>query len=450
MISLYDTMTKAVRTFQPADPSRVTLYVCGPTVYAEPHLGNARPAVVFDVLFRVLREQYGESAVHYASNYTDIDDKIMARSKETGVPIDELTAQVIADFETVSQGLNILPPTYRPRATRTIPEMVGMIRRLIETQHAYAVGGHVFFSVKSHVGHGCLSGQITEEHQDAVRIEASSLKRDPEDFVLWKPSTDHQPGWLSPWGVGRPGWHIECSAMIAATLGKTIDIHGGGVDLVFPHHEAEIAQSESYTGEKLAETWMHNGMVTVLGRKMSKSAGNFIGLKEAISTYGYCGGEVLRYLLLMGHYRQPIDFSWEKLADAKTALDSLYRAIDHPATSLGEPTHVVRDRLHRDLNTAEAIAAMHGLSNTVLQGSATSSTHADLIAGGNLLGILQHKPDDWFGRSFAAGEVHDLIAQRQIARDTRDWAEADRLRQEIAKFGYTVEDRSTGTTWRWS
>lgn len=449
MFSLYDTMTKTMAPFSPADPRRVTMYVCGPTVYDEPHLGNARPAVIFDVLFRLLRFHYGDEAVVYASNYTDVDDKIIDRARFLGIRPDQLTPHVISDFEKNAARLNVLPPSIRPRATHNIAAMQSMIAHLIEIDHAYVAKDHVFFSVASFPQQGILSGQVSQDHQDAVRIEANPLKRDPADFVLWKPSTVDQPGWNSPWGLGRPGWHIECSAMIASHLGQTIDIHGGGVDLVFPHHEAENAQSTCFHhGEPLARKWMHNGMVTVDGRKMSKSSGNFITLSDAFVRYD---PEVLRYLLLSGHYRQPIDFSWEKMDAAKATLDRWYRMLEETQDvaydSFG--SSVVAE-LNRDLNTANALGVMNAIVTGILgsKDDGHPSAKGDFMFGADLLGLMKRTPDQWFGRTAAPQEVHDLVAQRDRARSLKDWPASDALREKIAALGYTVEDTSKGTTWR--
>lgn len=437
--------------FSPADPKRVTMYVCGPTVYDVPHLGNARPAVVFDVLYRVLMDLYGEDAVVYASNYTDVDDKIIDRARKLEVPIDEFTDASITGYRLWMDDLGILHPTFTPRATQTIPQMIDMIERLIAKGHAYDVEGHVFFSVASHADHGCLSGQRPDENLEGVRaIKSLDLKRDPADFVMWKPSDDTQPGWNSPWGRGRPGWHIECSAMIAAVLGETIDIHGGGNDLIFPHHEAEIAQSQSLTGKPLARYWVHNGMVTIDGRKMSKSADNYVALPDILGNHH---GEILRYLLLNGHYSQPIDFTWAKLTEAKAAMDRLYRAMEDmkdvvPTKDLG----VVQLHLAMNLNTPEALAKLHMLASEAMKGSTNRGRmKAEMIAGGALLGLLQEDPDVWFGRKGSTEfemQVASLIERRTAARTNKDWSEADEIRKEAETLGIVLEDGPDGTTWR--
>lgn len=437
--------------FNPADPKRVTMYVCGPTVYDAPHLGNARPAVVFDVLFRVLRDLYGEDAVIYASNYTDIDDKIIERARKLDVEIGDLTDATITGYRGWMDDLGVLPPTLTPRATETIPQMIDMIERLIAKGHAYDVEGHVFFSVATHADHGCLSGQRPDENLEGVRtIKSLDLKRDPADFVMWKPSDITQPGWESPWGRGRPGWHIECSAMIADVLGETIDIHGGGNDLIFPHHEAEIAQSQCLTDKPLARYWVHNGMVTIDGRKMSKSADNFVALPDILGNHH---GEVLRYLLLNGHYSQPIDFTWAKLAESKSAMDRLYRAMEDmkdvvPTKDLG----VVQLHLAMNLNTPEALAKLHMLASEAMKGSTNRGRlKAELIAGGALLGLLQEDPDVWFGRKGSTEfemQVSDLIERRTTARTNKDWSAADEIRKEAETLGIVLEDGADGTTWR--
>ena len=451
MVYFTNTMTGKPEEFIPANPERVTMYVCGSTVYDVPHLGNARPAVIFDVLFRLLRRIYGNDAVVYASNYTDIDDKIVSRARQRGIEIATLTSETIAQYEEAMSALGVLHPTYRPIATQSIPAMQVMIAGLIEKGHAYEAGGHVYFSVKTHDGQGRLSGQKANDQRDGVRDTIdNSLKRDPADFVLWKPSKEDEPGWDSPWGFGRPGWHIECSTMIEQTLGTTIDIHGGGIDLIFPHHEAEIAQSECQHSAPLARYWLHNGMLTVDGRKMGKSYGNFITVPEALERHN---GEVLRYLLLEGHYRQPIDFSWEKLDAAKAALTRLYRALE--TLSDVEATggdHLVAGKLSNDLNTAEALASMHGLATIALSPliddlTTRSSLKSELLEGAHLLGLFNLSVDEWFGRSEDV-EIADLVRKRDALRETREWVSADAVRDLLTERGITLEDGPNGTIWR--
>jgi cysteinyl-tRNA synthetase len=447
---LYDTMAREKRPFVPANPDRVTMYVCGPTVYAGPHIGNARSAIVFDVLFRLLRNQY--AAVVYARNYTDIDDKIMDRAAAIEVPIDDLTDSVIATYEDDLNSINVLEPTIKPRATQTIPAIISMIGALIQSDHAYVSEDHVFFDVSSHKHHGELSGQELSALRPGARVAVSAIKRNPEDFVLWKPSTTLQPGWQSPWGYGRPGWHIECSAMISAHLGITIDIHGGGNDLVFPHHEAEIAQSEcAHAGAPLARYWVHNGMVTVDGAKMSKSLGNIVTVPEVVAKQP---GEVLRYLLLSAHYRQPVDFSWAKLAESRQALDRLYRAAEK--LSGFETQTIIADALlletlFDDLNTPEALAHLHNMATLILtqdDPDILSVLKSDFAILTSILGIVQQSTESWFQNHSDAADIEQLVAEREFFRSTKNWKKADEIRISLLAKGILVEDTPDGPFWR--
>ncbi|MCG8357599.1 MAG: cysteine--tRNA ligase, partial [Kiloniellales bacterium] len=350
-LQLYNTLARAKQRFEPLDSSNVRMYVCGPTVYDFAHIGNARPVVVFDVLFRLLRHLYGEERVTYARNITDVEDKIIKAAQENGEPIDTLTARTTEAFHRDMAALGALEPSVEPRATQTIPEMIAIIERLIGRGHAYAAEGHVLFSVPSMADYGRLSGRDREEMIAGARVEVAPYKRDPADFVLWKPSTAEQPGWDGPWGRGRPGWHIECSAMSAKHLGETFDIHGGGQDLIFPHHENEIAQSLCGTDGEFAKLWMHNGYVIVNGEKMSKSLGNFFTVRQLLDE-GW-PGEALRLTLLSAHYRQPLDFTREKVAEAKAQLDRLYGALRHAPDGEDDrdaPSALV-SALEDDLNT---------------------------------------------------------------------------------------------------
>jgi cysteinyl-tRNA synthetase len=447
MLSLHDTASGSVRPFVPKSDRRVTMYACGPTVYGPAHIGNARPPVIVDVLFRLLRREYGADNVVYASNYTDIDDKIMDRARELGIEIGDLTASVIASYEDWMGDLNVLAPTLRPRATQTIPVIIEMVGELVEGRFAYVSSGHVFFDhTKS--GPFVLTKQNLEDMQSSGRVQHSTDKRSPHDFVLWKPSAPDQPGWDSPWGRGRPGWHIECSAMIAEHLGNTIDIHAGGNDLVFPHHEAEIAQSTCAHGKPLAHYWVHNGMVTVNGQKMSKSLGNVVGVDDALAR---APGEALRYLLLAGAYRQPIDFTWDKLAEAKAALDRFYRAlllVSHretmPRTTV---TSNVLNALHDDLDFPTALAHLHRLATRVFTSPTPNAFGEALVGGANLLGLLQKTPEEWFGQD-GDPTVEEAIARRDAARGRRNFEEADRIRAELTEQGVVLEDTPGGTTWR--
>jgi cysteinyl-tRNA synthetase len=465
-LQIYDTMTRAKTAFEPLDPGNVRFYVCGPTVYDLAHIGNARPVVVFDVLFRLLRHLYGAAQVTYARNITDVDDKIIKAAQETGEPIDSITARTTEAFHADMAALGALEPSIEPRATGHIAQMIAMIGTLIEGGHAYAADGHVLFSVPSMPDYGRLSRHSLEELVAGARVEVAPYKRDATDFVLWKPSTDVQPGWDSPWGRGRPGWHIECSAMSAEHLGAEFDIHGGVLDLIFPHHENEIAQSRcAEPGAGFARYWMHNGYVVVEGEKMSKSLGNFFTVRQLLEE-GW-PGEVIRLTLLSAHYRQPLDFTREKLTESKAQLDRLYGALrkaggprDGPGGREGpgeaaEATEAVIAALADDLNTPEALAALHELG-TALNKASDAAEMAQLAgaltASGALLGILDADPEDWFqagaGAGAKAAEIEAQIAARVAAREAKDFAEADRIRDALAAEGIVLEDGAGGTTWR--
>ena len=452
---LYNTLTRTKETFVPADPARVTMYVCGPTVYNYAHIGNARPPVVFDVLFRLLSARYPK--VIYARNFTDVDDKINAAAKAQSVPIKTITDKFTAIYQADTAALGVLPPTVEPCATDHIPQMITMIETLLANGHAYAAEGHVMFNVPSFAGYGQLSGRNRDDMIAGARVEVAPYKKDPADFVLWKPSTPDLPGWESPWGRGRPGWHIECSAMIEKHLGETIDIHGGGHDLIFPHHENELAQGTcAHGGATYARMWMHNGFLTMDKEKMSKSLGNIVTINELLKT---TPGEVLRWALLAAHYRQPLDWSDESVAQAKTTLDRAYRALEqvaHIKPNDDLPFTPAVTALEDDLNTPKAMAEIASLVNS-LNNASTDSLRAELkgklLATGKLLGVLQQEPSAWFGAAkTAAGvdaaEVERLIAARLAARKAKDFKEADRIRDTIAAMGVTIEDRADGTKWR--
>ena len=454
-LQLHNTLTRTKAPFVPLDPSHVRMYVCGPTVYDLAHIGNARPVVVFDVLFRVLRAAYPAARVTYVRNITDIDDKINQRARESGEAIGDITARTTAVFQADMAALGTLPPTVEPRATAHVAQMIAMIETLIAGGHAYAAEGHVLFSVPSMADYGRLSGRDRDEQIAGARVEVAPYKRDPADFVLWKPSDADTPGWDSPWGRGRPGWHIECSAMSRQYLGETFDIHGGGLDLVFPHHENEIAQSRCAHGSDcMAAVWMHNGYVTVEGEKMSKSLGNFYTVHELLADHP---GEAIRYALLSAHYRAPWDFSMAGLARAKTALDRLYQALrglpvaDEDGAAASDSG--VRAALFDDLNTPLALARLHetaGALNKAGDGAARARLAADLRAGGALLGLLQDDPETWFTGA-DAGDTADIeaqIAARAAARAARDFNAADQIREALKAAGIELEDGADGTTWR--
>ncbi len=461
-LHLHNSATRRKECFEPLDPQHVKLYVCGPTVYDLAHLGNARPNVVFDVLVRLLRRLYPR--VTYARNITDVEDKIIERARESGEGIADLTARTTADFHRDMAALGVLPPDVEPRATGTIPEMVALIERLIANGNAYEAEGHVLFAVGSFAGYGKLSGRSRDEMIAGARVEVAPYKRDPGDFVLWKPSTPDQPGWDSPWGRGRPGWHIECSAMSWKHLGQDFDIHGGGADLMFPHHENEVAQSLcAFPGSHFARYWMHNGMLLVDGEKMSKSLGNFRTVQDILG-FGPWAGEAFRLLLLKTHYRAALDYTEDGLREARKELDRFYRVLaklgDVEAMG-GEAPHpaeqpAVEVALADDLNTPLALASLHHLASTaneaLAKGDAAALPHLKgrILEAGALLGLLQAEPEAWFraGSELDAAAIEAAIAARLAARQTKNWAEADRIRKDLADQGILLEDGPQGTTWR--
>jgi cysteinyl-tRNA synthetase len=448
-ISLYNSLTRRSEPFVPLDPERVTMYLCGPTVYNYVHIGNARGPVVFDVLARLLRRHYPH--VVYARNITDVDDKINAAAQAQDVPIGTITGRFAAAYREDMAMLGVAPPDVEPHATAHIGHIIAMIETLIARGHAYVAAGHVLFDVGTYPAYGQLSGRDTDELIAGARIEVAPYKRNPTDFVLWKPSTPELPGWDSPWGRGRPGWHIECSAMSEAHLGRTIDIHAGGVDLQFPHHENEIAQSTcAHGGEVFARWWLHNGMLTFGGRKMSKSLGNVLLLHELLQRHP---PEALRLLLLRGHYRQPLDWSDAALAQAVSTLDGWYRVLRDLAQvriegSLPVPAGV-EAALCDDLNTPQALAELALLADAARQ-SGTVEAKAALLGGGALLGLLQQSPEAWFkrgGDTIDAPRIEALLEERRTARGQRNFARADAIRDELTAMGVAIEDSAQGTRW---
>ncbi|CAH2601683.1 cysteine--tRNA ligase [Rhodovastum atsumiense] len=442
-LRLHNSLTRQKERFEPLDPGHVRLYVCGPTVYDLAHLGNARPVVVFDVLARLLRRLYPR--VTYVRNITDVDDKINARAQQSGEPIGAITARTTADYHADMVALGASPPDVEPRATAHIAEMIALIERLVANGHAYVAEGHVLFAVGSFPGYGRLSGRSPDELQAGARVDVAPYKRDAGDFVLWKPSTPELPGWDSPWGRGRPGWHIECSAMSWRYLGETFDIHGGGTDLIFPHHENELAQSVcAFPGSRFARVWVHNGMLLVNGEKMSKSLGNFFTVREVLAK---APGEAIRLLLLRAQYRAVLDFSDAGLAETRGELDRWYRALERtPGEAGGDVPEAVLDALCDDLNTPLAISAMHGLADAALAGDVAAAT--GLRAAGSLLGVLQQDPGDWFRGGLDGGAIEARIAERTAARKARDFARADAIRRALEAEGVVLEDGPKGTTWR--
>ena len=454
-IYLHDTRKGKKVPFEPLNDEEVTMYLCGPTVYNYAHIGNARPAVVFDLLARVLRRRY---KLTFARNITDVDDKINKMSIETGKPIDEITAKYVKAYNDDMGALGVLPPDIEPFATQHVAEMIEMIQSLIDSGHAYEAEGHVLFDVSSYEDYGSLSKRNLREMIAGSRVEVAPYKKAAHDFVLWKPSTPDLPGWESPWGVGRPGWHIECSAMAAKHLGHTIDIHGGGQDLVFPHHENEAAQSRcAHNGEDFARYWVHNGFLSIHHEKMSKSLGNVVLVRDLLDT---APGEVVRLALLSAHYRQPLDWSDETVDAARRMLDRLYgavRGIQVPDTLQqdAEPPAELVAALEDDLNTPKAMAEFFGLARSLNKATDTEERQrlaAQMYAAGDLLGLLQSDPESWFAghgdSDISAETIEAMLEKRRAARAERDFAAADAIRNELADAGIQIEDGPEGTSWR--
>jgi cysteinyl-tRNA synthetase len=452
---LHNTLTGQKEAFIPIDPDRVTMYVCGPTVYSYAHIGNARPAVVFDVLARLLRRKYPQ--VRYARNITDIDDKINAAAAKEGVEIGVITDRYAAAYHEDLDALGVAAPDFEPRVTAHIPQIISMIEALIAAGHAYAAEGHVLFDVPSYPGYGELSKRDTRELIAGARVEVAPYKKNAGDFVLWKPSPPELPGWDSPWSRGRPGWHIECSAMAEALLGDTIDIHGGGHDLVFPHHENERAQSVcAHGGKPFARYWLHNGFLTMDSQKMSKSVGNVLLVKEIRK---HAPGEAIRLALLTGHYRQPLDWNDEALADARKKLDRLYGALREAgdiATSDAKAPEAFIAALEDDLNTPAALAELFELARA-LNKSEDAAEKLKLVAqlrdAGALMGLLMQSPAAWFSTSTADNEIDASAIEAQIearaaAKKAKNFAESDRIRDALKAQGILIEDSPQGTRWR--
>jgi cysteinyl-tRNA synthetase len=447
-LRLYDTLTREKRTFTPIDSARVRMYVCGPTVYDFAHIGNARPVIVFDVLFRLLRHVYGEKHVTYVRNITDVDDKINARSAELGISIRKLTEETYRNFKEDVAALGCLSPTVEPRATEHVEEMKALIERLVKSGHAYVAEDHVLFDVASMKDYGKLSNRSLDEMIAGARVEVAPFKKDPMDFVLWKPSGPGEPAWSSPSGIkkpGRPGWHIECSAMSWKHLGETFDIHGGGIDLVFPHHENEIAQSRcAFQTPVMANFWMHNGFLQVEGEKMSKSLGNFVTINDLLKDWP---GEVVRFTMLQTHYRQPMNWTLSGLRESQKSLDHWYKLTGDSAP--GYLCADTVDALLDDLNTPKAFAAMHELRAEAAKGAKPAA--ASLKASAQLIGLLQLSPAQWLGFRPASAAVDEhkvvsLIEARNSARKAKNFKEADRIRDELKAMGIELEDTKDGKT----
>jgi len=457
-IRLYDTMAREKRKFKPQDPTRVTMYVCGPTVYNRAHIGNFRPVIVFDTLFRLLRSAYGEDAVVYARNVTDIEDKIITASQESGEPIEAITKKYAAIYDQDAAAVNALPPTVVPWATEHVAEMIAIIESLERKGYAYATDAGVFFNVPQMTEYGRLSKRKLDDNQAGARVDVDLGKRDPADFALWKfakPGEPEDAVWDSKWGRGRPGWHIECSAMAAKHLGNTIDIHGGGIDLQFPHHENEVAQSECAHGETMANYWMHNGFLDMGGEKMSKSLGNVVLLNDLLNEWD---GEVIRFAMLSGHYRAPLDWTTDLLEQAKTTLGRIYGALRRVWDAEGSNVtdKGVREALCDDLNTPIALAELSRLASDAngaadrKDDAAMAEARANLLAAGVLLGLLTRTPAEWEQGSDTNenARIDALVAARVQARADKDWAEADRIRDVLAAEGVEIMDSASGATWR--
>lgn len=454
-LKIYNTFTARKEMFEPLVPDTVTMYVCGPTVYNLVHIGNARPVVVFDTLFRLLQTHY--DSVTYARNITDVDDKIIATARERKCSIESVTEEFTIKFREDMAQLNALPPTLEPQATHNIDAMIALTTTLLEKNHAYEAQGHVLFAVESMADYGKLSKRSLDDMLAGARVEVADYKRHPGDFILWKPAAAEDPGWDSPWGRGRPGWHMECSAMIREHLGNTIDIHGGGRDLIFPHHENELAQSRCAHGGDYVRYWMHNAYLDIDGEKMSKSLGNFRTVRDLLQSYR---GEVLRFALLSAQYRSPLNFSIDLLDQAQATLDSLYSTlrevqdvdVDMEVSLVGEPFYRA---LNDDLNTPVAIAELHALAKQLNKAAPgdKATLKGRILAAGNLLGILEQDAVEWLQDAascdaISTADIEGLIEQRQAAKLAKDYARADEVREELLAQGVVLEDSREGTQWK--
>ena len=449
-LHLYDTFSKSKRLFKPIDPANVRMYVCGPTVYDYPHVGNARPVIVFDILFRILQHIYGEKKVTYVRNITDVDDKIIATAKENKEEVSDLTERTISYFHDDSNYVGTLSPTVEPKATDHITEMIDIIEVLIQKELAYESEGNVLFSTRKFNDYGKLSGKNLEDLIAGARVETESFKKDQSDFVLWKPSKEGEPQWDSPWGKGRPGWHIECSAMSNKYLGNNFDIHGGGQDLIFPHHENEIAQSECAHGEVFSNYWVHNGFVTVEGDKMAKSEGNFVTVNQLKDRYQ---GEVIRLTMMLTHYRQPLNWTEENLKESKKILDKWYNFISNLETKNSKSKNVsneVLNSLYDDINTPQAIADLHKIFKNCKNNDQDS---IDLfLNSAQFIGLMNNNPSDWLNwrkeSPIDENQLEILIKKRDEARADGKYEDADKIRDEIENMGIILEDKGGKTSWR--
>ena len=451
-ISLYNTLHRRKEEFKPINSDNVRMYVCGPTVYDRAHLGNAKTPVVFDVLYRLLRYVYGADKVTYVSNITDVDDKILNKHKQTGKSIHEITAETYQWYVDDMAKLNVLAPNHRPRATEYISEMIDLVKLLLQNGHAYETQGHVLFDVNSMPSYGYLSGRSMKEMLAGARIEVADYKKNPADFILWKPSSPDQPGWDSPWGYGRPGWHLECSAMSSKLLGNSFDIHGGGSDLIFPHHENECAQSMcAHPNDTFANYWVHGGMLMVDGVKMSKSLGNFYTIDQVLEK---APAEALRLLFLTTHYHQPFNFTFEGLTQAKATLDKFYNAllrVDSIKLSKVEPDTKVVEALSDDINTPLALSYLHELANNLNKAETEIEqvrAKSLFVSSANLLGLLWQDPQNWFKGNDDSTDIEAKIVERAMAKKNKDYALADKIRNELKEQGIILEDGPQGTTWK--
>ena len=445
-LNLYNTLSRNKQLFVPLDKKNVRLYVCGPTVYDYPHVGNARPLIVFDLLFRLLQEIYGNKHVQYARNITDVDDKIIDSAKKNSISINDLTKKVTKDFHEDCDYLGCLIPTVEPRATEHIKEMIDLTQKLIDTNFAYVQNDHVYFEVSKYADYGKLSNKKVSELIAGARVEISQSKKTPADFVLWKPSSSEEPGWDSPWGRGRPGWHLECSAMSEKYLGKEFDIHGGGLDLIFPHHENEIAQSVCANKTKvLANFWMHNGYVTVNKEKMSKSENNFITINQLKDKYD---GQVIRLAMLSTHYRQPFDWNDKILETSYKTLSKWYKFYSKKEVALSQ---ALLDALKDDLNTPQYISEIHRLYQEALAGNEESA--AQLSSACKLLGLFNKDQNAWNNskgkKSLSQEEIEIFISERNVARDKKDFKKSDEIRDILNDKGVLIEDDQNITTWKY-
>jgi cysteinyl-tRNA synthetase len=438
-ISLHNSLSRKLEVFKPIDAKNIRMYVCGPTVYDYAHIGNARPPVVFDILYRLLRREFGAEHVTYARNFTDIDDKIMARAEKDGVAIGEITERFTKIYQEDMDSLNNLSPDLEPKATEHLPEMIAMMESLLAKGFAYEKEGHVLFHTPAMVDYGKLSGHNREELEVGARVEIAPYKKDATDFVMWKPSSEQQVGWDSPWGRGRPGWHLECSAMIEKHLGQTIDIHGGGQDLIFPHHENEIAQSQCCHDKPFVNYWLHNGYLNMKGEKMSKSVGNIRTIRSLLGDFP---GEALRLSLLSAYYRGPLDFNSDMIAEQKRRLDRWYRIVD--GVEVGELPQSVLAALEDDLNTPKALAELEKLANP--------DAAAQLKAGAQFMGLLMEDTQTWLKGSGDGGlsdaEIDALIVERNTAKADKNYARSDEIRDQLKADSIILEDSAQGTTWR--